>query len=33
MLSRVSYAAPLPQTYQVPLGDTFVSIGTPMGDE
>jgi len=33
MLSRVSYAAPLPQTYQVPLGDDFVSIDSPMGDE
>ena len=33
MLSRVSYGAPLPQTYQVPLGDTFVSIDSPMVDE
>jgi len=33
MLSRVSYGAPLPQTYQVPLGDTFVSIDSPMSDE
>ena len=33
MLSRVSYGATLPQTYQAPLGDTFVSIESPMGDE
>jgi hypothetical protein len=33
MLSRVSYGATLPQTYQVPLGDTFISIESPMGDE
>jgi hypothetical protein len=33
MLSRVSYGAQLPQTYQVPLGDTFVSIESPMDAE
>ena len=33
MLSHVAIGAPLPQTYQVPLGDTFVSIESPMGDE
>jgi hypothetical protein len=33
MFSHIAIGAPLPQTYQVPLGDTFVSIESPMGAE